>query len=386
MKHKKTLFNVMMVVLLAVFVIIIIFSNENVNQIWQAIQSADYGYLMLAFAMLGVYIILYSISLIVITRSIKEKVKIANLFCISSSEFFFNGVTPFSMGGQPLQSLAFNQVGVKLSKSTGILLMNFVCTQTAIMMLSLLSLVYFKDLSTHSGHIIWLYFDVFIINFCILFIFFGLGFSKKFRKVIVWIMNKILSWRMFRRFPKAKESFEKYCQDAQETFKIILEHKVIFLICVLSKMAAFAVFYMIPYVVLRALGVDIKPNMLFYVMCMTSFSFIMTSFIPTPGATGGIEFAFKDIFAGIAGVTAPVAAAGVLMWRIITYYALMLISLAIYTLYTQLPHSAMKRYREEMKSKEEEEKALKENTISNDIEQTNDTVLEVNQIEEKVKE
>ena len=383
MKNKKTLFNIMMVVLLAIFVVIVILSNEDINQIWETVKSVDYGYLNLAFAMLAVYIVLYSVSLILITKSTKEKVKVANLFCISSSEFFFNGVTPFSMGGQPLQTLAFNQVGVKLSKSTGVLLMNFVCSQIAIMIFSLLSLIFFNDLAAHSGHIVWLYVVGFAINFTILFIFFGLGFSKRIRRFIVWVGNKILGLRMFKKFPKAKDNFERYCIDAQKTFKLILEHKFTFVVCVISKLLAFAVYYMIPFVVLRSLGVDIKANMIFYVMCMTSFSIIMTSFIPTPGATGGIEFAFKDIFTGIAGVTAPIAATGVLIWRIITYYVLMLISLVIYTLYTQLPHSAMKRYKEEQLKKAalEKEKSIENNSEA--FELNNDDLEEIEKLDKE---
>ena len=56
----------------------------------------------------------------------------------------------------------------------------------------------------------------------------------------------------------------------------------------------------------------------------------MTCFIPTPGASGGIEFAFQSLFINLAGVTKTVAVSGMLLWRLLTYYLLMFISLLIY--------------------------------------------------------
>ena len=61
-------------------------------------------------------------------------------------------------------------------------------------------------------------------------------------------------------------------------------------------------------------------------------------FLPTPGSSGGIEFAFSSVFASIiiasTGVasTATVAAGGMLIWRMLTYYFTMLISLGFYIL------------------------------------------------------
>ena len=65
---------------------------------------------------------------------------------------------------------------------------------------------------------------------------------------------------------------------------------------------------------------------------MATFSIAMTCFVPTPGASGGIEFAFKSLFINLAGVTSSVAVSGMLLWRLLTYYILMIISLICYFL------------------------------------------------------
>ena len=55
--------------------------------------------------------------------------------------------------------------------------------------------------------------------------------------------------------------------------------------------------------------------------------------VPTPGGTGGIEIAFTMIFTTFAGVTSSIASAGMVIWRGITYYLLMLISAISYILF-----------------------------------------------------
>ena len=66
---------------------------------------------------------------------------------------------------------------------------------------------------------------------------------------------------------------------------------------------------------------------------MTTFAVAMTCFIPTPGASGGIEIAFKQLFISITGVTPSVAVSGMILWRGFTYYLLMLFSFIIYIVF-----------------------------------------------------
>ena len=81
-----------------------------------------------------------------------------------------------------------------------------------------------------------------------------------------------------------------------------------------------------------SLDIHLGPNTIFLVIAMTTFSIAMTCFVPTPGASGGIEFAFKSLFINLAGVTSSVAVSGMLLWRLLTYYILMKISLICYFL------------------------------------------------------
>lgn len=61
-----------------------------------------------------------------------------------------------------------------------------------------------------------------------------------------------------------------------------------------------------------------------------SFVESKTVWIPTPGTSGGIEFSFTVLFALFSGFSGSVAAAAAILWRGITYYILLLVSLIEY--------------------------------------------------------
>ena len=91
------------------------------------------------------------------------------------------------------------------------------------------------------------------------------------------------------------------------------------------------VYYAITFFILKALNVDVGPDKLVFIICSTAFAITMCVFIPTPGGSGGIEFAFKSIFQAVAvGITAEVAMGGMLLWRLLSYYLMMLLSFFIY--------------------------------------------------------
>jgi uncharacterized membrane protein YbhN (UPF0104 family) len=133
-----------------------------------------------------------------------------------------------------------------------------------------------------------------------------------------------------------KENLNEYFANVQAAFRSLIKKKLAFLFALLSKIASMCAYYATTFFILRALEVNVPVNELFFIISGTSFAITMVVFLPTPGSSGGIEFAFKSVFASIVTLYAPtlaidtVATGGMLIWRVLTYYLVMLISLAFY--------------------------------------------------------
>ena len=353
-KRKKVIAESILIIALIIFVISIIFNIGDPKEILNAIKGARYRYFFTAIGFLVIYIILYSLSLIILTRSSGVKtVKTTDLFLISSCEFFFNGITPGAVGGQPFQVFAYNQVGVPASKSTGIVLTNFLCSMIAQIILTLISLIYYPLIVKYAPGMIAVFWIGFIVNCFGAFIFISLGCSKKIKNVIVKIFNGFCGLKIMRKAKNANVKFEKYMKDAQQAFASCWANKPAFLLALTTKMCSYFALYSIPFFILKALKLPvghergcIDYTMIFEIICVTSFAMIAANYIPTPGAAGFLEFTFMYFFLPILIQTGSsptvqeqaIASAGVLLWRSVTYYILMLFSFIDYVIFVKKKH------------------------------------------------
>ncbi len=327
---KNIIAKVALLAVILIFTLLMIFQMEDIGDIAVTLKTVKIEFIFAALGLLAAYVILNGVVLNILSKKMKNKIKFVDNFMITSVEYFFSGITPFAVGGQPIQVLLFKKLGVNVSDSTGLILLNYVVYQTSICILCLLSLVYYKDFSSMPGINVMLVVG-FAINFLVLGVFVLLGTSKTARNIMVKLVDKILSLKFLKgKFDKNKEGFRKYCDDAQFVFKEVIKNKMSFISSIVVKVISIGLYFMIPLFILKSLGVNIGMESWFYIICMTTFSVAMTCFIPTPGASGGIEFAFITIFASIAGVTSVISASGVLLWRFITYYCLMLFSFIVY--------------------------------------------------------
>lgn len=339
MEKKSKLWKKMIFPLICLIVVLIfVFSMNDIDEIFLTLKNVEWLDILYACLLLLLYFILWPLSLYTFTKLGKIKIKFRDVFLIGSMEHFFNGVTPFASGGQPFQAYSFKKKNVGYSESTGILLINYIIYQAVITILFLIAFIINVDyLKENVSNVYGLMILGLIINISVLLVFVGLGCSKIIRNLFLKIIKsfakiKFLKNPIEKRLPRIEDYFNNY----QEAFKYMAKNKMALIIATIIKIITMLVYYAIPFYVLRAVGVEVGYNDLLFIIAMTTFSICMTCWIPTPGASGGIELAFRTLFASIAGVTATVAVSGMLVWRFITYYLLMLISFIAFIVFEAL--------------------------------------------------
>jgi uncharacterized protein (TIRG00374 family) len=92
-------------------------------------------------------------------------------------------------------------------------------------------------------------------------------------------------------------------------------------------------YYATPFYILKAMDLNVPFVELPFIMLASSFAITTMVWVPTPGGMGGIEFAFTTIFATFAGVTQSKALTGMVCWRFLTYYLLMILSFIMYVIF-----------------------------------------------------
>ena len=338
MKRKKTIVKIGKFILfgaITIFTLAIVLSLGDIGEIMKTVLTLDVKYVIMSLASLLVYLALYPLSLCILTRANKYKIKQTKTYCIAMTEHFFNGITPFATGGQPFQAYAFSRAGVSIADSTSLLLMNFLVFMLTTNSFALASLVYFNRFIT-NGTMAAVAVVGFSINFLVLAFTFSIAASKGVRRLLERAVEKLSVWKLTKRFiAPRKESISEYFENVQSAFHRLIKSKSAFTLSLLTKALSMAAYYATTFFILRALYVDVPPSELFFIISGTSFAITMVVFLPTPGSSGGVEFAFKSVFANIISAYAvnsidTVASGGMLIWRLFTYYLTMAISLVFY--------------------------------------------------------
>ncbi|MBQ7994804.1 MAG: flippase-like domain-containing protein [Bacilli bacterium] len=319
---------------------------DTFNNIW---AGGGWTYLVPAFGFTLAYFLLWPISLCLYARASELDVPFFDSYCIGASEIFYNGVTPFGAGGQPFQIYSYKSIGVDTSKATGAVLVNYVTYLIATNVFAVLSLIFYPYYVDGLGLIKNAPFDLkwfqwvalvgFILNMFSLVFMIIMGTSRHLRNLLVKAMWGVSKWPLLRRFlPKRVPAFEKYCDDSQIAFKQLWVHRKTFIFSLLIRLVNVACYNAVTYFVIRSCDIHFDdPTLAFWIAFMaTSYSTIAVVWLPTPGATGGVEFAMQIVLASIfAGASLkkegelPEAAAITIVWRVLTYYILMAFSFIV---------------------------------------------------------
>lgn len=234
-------------------------------------------------------------------------------------EQLFNGITPFSTGGQPAQLLAMLQSGVDGGIASSVLLMKFVVFQAMIVVNFLISLLIGFHYVEEKLHALTL---LVVFGFCVhlavivalLMIMYWYRFTKRVTNIVI----KPLSWFMKTgRYEKMKITLnEKIDSFYQESVKMKREYKKMGKVCLVT-ICQLLFYYVIPYFILLALGVH-HINFIM-VVSLHVLIFMIISLFPIPGGAGGAEYSFSILFASYVHSNTKLVLA-MLLWRLLTYY------------------------------------------------------------------
>ena len=257
---------------------------------------------------------------------------------IGSSEHFYNGITPFATGGQPFQIYSYTKCNATTAQGTGVILANFTTYMLVTNVFALISLFFWNDFTANlsaAGEYFnsdlswfkWVAVAGFIINFLVLLFMIALGTSKTIRKGIYGIFHLLCKIKFIgKHLQKRLPMLDEYCNNAQTSFKEIFTHWKTFIACFFIKTITMAIYYIIPFFLMKSMGLEVGYDQLYLVLFGTAFAITAVVFVPTPGGTGGIDYAFAIVIASTVSSGLAQTQAVSLLWRLLTYYFLMLVS------------------------------------------------------------
>lgn len=319
MKSLKNLKkNAFLLVAILVIILYFILKDDFVNII-NTLARADFRWIAFAIVFIFIYWLLRTSSLFMIAKEYSKKLKFSQIFNLTLITQFFNGITPFSSGGQPMEVYYLSKTGIKATKGTNIILQNFILYQMALIVHGIIAIAlnyhfhFFKEVAILKE----LTLIGFIINTLVGVGLLFISFSTKFNKMVVDILIKLCyKLRIVKDKEKAIERWSTRLSEFHESATLLTEKKSLFVKGFVYNFLALATFYIIPLFVIYGLGhFDINA---IEAICASAYVLIIGAFVPIPGGSGGIEYGFIQFFGNF--VKGSVLSASLLVWRFITYY------------------------------------------------------------------
>ena len=312
------------IILLIICIIVLYFVvKDDFADIMDNLILANKWLILLSVLLIVGYWLLRSLALFLVVRKYKKNIKFKVILHQTLITQFFNGITPFATGGEPMQVYMLKKSGVKVAQATNIIVQEFIMYQMALVLMGVVCLIlnFAFDICEVSPFLANLIILGFIINIAIGLVCIFVSFSKKFSKFVVKISLKIgTKLKIIKNVEKTTEVWNEKVEEYNESGTMLKENKKLFFTCVLINFAALFTLYLIPYFVFLSLGYHVG---LMEVIVSSAFILLVGNFVPIPGGSGGIEFAFLEFFKYTLPDTderTAILKSALIVWRGITYF------------------------------------------------------------------
>ncbi len=328
---KKYVKNLLMIAFFT-FIALYFSLKGEFSVVLDTVKNAKLIYVLVAFIIMCAYYGLEGYVLMIFGRLYNRfytfKQGVVNSFVAA----FFNGITPFQSGGQFAQIFVFNKQKIAPKFSASILLLNFIVYQSVVVLYSLVVVILkYSYYRSHFSNFFSLALLGFGINFFVICSLFVGAKSKSLQNFFVNVVLKIgAKVHLVRDYETEAHKVNQHLEDFRRELKTLQKNKRMLIQVSTLNIIKLTLLYCIPYFCAKSLNLDVSQIKLTEFIGVTSFVYMITSFIPIPGASGGSEGTFIIMFGYLLGSVG--AKGSMIVWRFVTYYSILIVGAIVFGL------------------------------------------------------
>ncbi|MDF2568031.1 MAG: hypothetical protein K0R90_1487 [Oscillospiraceae bacterium] len=315
----KNKINILIIIVITVLVGGYLIIMDDPKSLLNAIKAAKVEFLLCAVGCMILYWLFESLSLKVIFSKINSKLRFRDSFRNTMIGQFFNSITPFQSGGQPVQAYHLVKCGIPLGEASCVLLVKFIVYQVALTVLSLVVILikfnFFMSKVLGFGYLVLV---GFLVHFAVVVFLFGIGFfptvTKRFLTKLIHFLAKI---KIIKDKIKIIERLDVELKHFYRNFLFMKQNPHIFILPAVFTTIQLIAFFSVPYFVCLSLGA-VSLNY-FTIICAGAFVSMISSFVPIPGATGVAEGSFYLFFSIFIFAKSELSIT-IILWRVLTFY------------------------------------------------------------------
>lgn len=296
----------------------LVFAGEG-EDLANAMSKMEWHWLALSVLMVVLYWVLESCCMQVFSRDMFPGFPFKKTFLTTIIGQYFNCITPLSSGGQPFQAYYYNRFGMPLSKSMPMLVCRFVTYQIATTTFCAVVLIlrigfFFEDYPQLMVLVVIGFVGGLGLLACLLAIAFW---RSGIVKIVTFGFGLLGKLHIIKNPDERIADTVKTIDDSYTEMHFLFRKPKLFLESIGITFVQLFEYFSISYVIARGLGVG-DADLLTVVACQ-AFVYMISSFVPTPGAMGAAEGSYAA-FLGMIYPTAAAVALSTFIWRFLTFY------------------------------------------------------------------
>lgn len=330
-KNRNTLLKYGFLAFLMIFTIQLVFKNLDISSINNIKDMINKKYIVMGICVIIVYILLEGIILkLILDDQYKVKGKFLGLK-LATMGFYYNLVTPFASGSQPMIIYVLTKYKVPLSEATGIITNKTILFQTVVTVYC--TVLFFFNmgiLKTQMPAVMPLVMLGICINtFTIVVGLLAILNPSKVKAVVNLLINFLSRFRLFRFLKNKNGKIDQFISEYSLSVKFFVTNKKLLIKTTILTVIQLSAYFSVSFWIYKSF--NLTQYHILYMITLQTFLYMAVSPIPTPGNIGANELAFFNIFAN--AFPKSILGYAVLLYGGLVYY-LILIGSGIMTMIT----------------------------------------------------
>lgn len=318
----KKAFSFLFILAVLAFVIVVAFSNGELEDVWGTLLTLAPKWLLVAFLGWCACFVFDGISLYALLRDQKNPISLGAAIFVALIGLFYNNIDPGASGGQLMQVYYLKKKNVSIGISSSVLSVKFFCSQLVMVAMAILVWALNPAFVTEQldGYRWIIVVGISINFFSVPAILLIAMYPPLVRAIVRFFIRIGVKLRLVKNAEKTTESayrmIDIYHDSMREIAKKPQQILLQFLLSALSLIGLLSV----PVAVYYAFGLSGTPW--YHIFAVSVLLFLSVSYTPLPGASGAQEGGFLVFFQGI--FTGGTLTLALLVWRFMSYYLFLL--------------------------------------------------------------
>ncbi|MDD3242246.1 MAG: lysylphosphatidylglycerol synthase transmembrane domain-containing protein [Eubacteriales bacterium] len=301
-----------------VMMMVFFFTTDSLTTLGELSGNMRLGWLGVGVGCMLVFWLLEGVVIHLLVRRVDRHYSLATSVQTGMVGQFYSAVTPFSTGGQPMQVLQMHQSGLAVGDATSIITLKSLIFQVVLVVYAMVCVIakmdYFQNSVSNFSFVAAVGLAVQVLVIAVIVV---LASSRVNTDRAVRGMLRFLTRIHLVKNPEgAAEKVQEQLDVFHRSLRVAPRDTLPLALALLLTAVQLTAFFAVPYCIYRAFG--FSEASFFTMTAAMAFVYVVSMFVPLPGASGGAEGSFL-LFFGLFFQAGTITSA-ILLWRILTYY------------------------------------------------------------------